>query len=158
MAYGLHLVALESWPLPKIIGWQIFCGKKSYAKRRLPTSLHRDRSDAVRDRTSALARETRPSLWNNIQSAYRIDDKGGIELLALACQTLDRVESLSEEITRDGPVYRDGEHPPKAHAALRDELQGRALVAKLLEKLGVTTVAPDTPSGRPRKHWRGTYD
>jgi hypothetical protein len=95
------------------------------------------------------------SLWNSIQSNYRIDDVGGRELLALACQTLDRVESLSEQIRTDGEVFRDGIGKPTAHPALRDELAGRAFIARTLERLGVTTVAPDTPSGRPRKHWRG---
>jgi hypothetical protein len=95
------------------------------------------------------------NLWNNIQSTYHIDDKGGCELLALACAQLDRVESLSEQIARDGEIYNDGEHPPRAHPALRDELAGRAFIARTLERLGVTSIAPDTPSGRPRKHWRG---
>jgi hypothetical protein len=95
------------------------------------------------------------NLWNSVQNAYRIDDVGGIELLALACQTLDRVESLSEQIARDGEIFNDGEHPPKAHPALRDELAGRAFVARTLERLGVTSIAPNAPSGRPRKHWQG---
>jgi hypothetical protein len=97
------------------------------------------------------------NLWNSIMAAYRIEEVGGIELLMLACGTLDRVESLAEEITRDGPVYRDGESPPKAHPALKDELAGRALVAKLLERLGVCHSDHDTPAGRPRKHWRGSH-
>jgi hypothetical protein len=96
------------------------------------------------------------SLWNSIRSAYRVDDKGGIELLTLACQALDRVESLAEQIAIDGEVIRDGIGRPKAHPALRDELAGRALVAKLLERLGVTSIAPDP--GRPGKGWREPYD
>jgi hypothetical protein len=98
------------------------------------------------------------NLWNSIQSAYRIDDKGGIELLALACQTLDRVESLSEQIRADGEVFRDGIGRPKAHPALRDELAGRAFIARTLERLGVTSVEPDSPPGRPGKRWRGPYE
>ena len=77
------------------------------------------------------------------------------ELLALACAALDRVQSLAEQIAIDGEVIRDGEHPPKAHPALRDELAGRAFVARTLERLGVTAVAPTAPAGLPGKSWRG---
>jgi hypothetical protein len=97
------------------------------------------------------------NLWNSIQSTYRIYDVGGRELLAQACAALDRVESLSEQIARDGEVFNDGEHPPRAHPALRDELAGRAFVARTLERLGVTAVARDTPAGRPGKAWRGGF-
>jgi hypothetical protein len=95
------------------------------------------------------------NLWNSIQAAYHIADAGGVELLALACAALDRVESLAEQIAIDGEVIRDGEHPPKAHPALRDELAGRAFVARTLERLGVTAVAPTAPAGLPGKSWRG---
>src|SRR4051794_10024242 len=56
------------------------------------------------------------SLWNSVQTAYRIDDVGGIALLAECCAARDRVEALAEAITRDGEVIqtRGG---PKAHPA-----------------------------------------
>jgi hypothetical protein len=96
------------------------------------------------------------NLWHAVMNAYRIDDVGGRELLALACAQLDRVEALSELISADGEVYRDGENPPRAHPALRDELNGRAFIARTLERLGVTSIEPDSPPGRPRKAWRGS--
>ena len=40
------------------------------------------------------------ALWNSVQNAYRIDDVGGTELLALACAATDRVERLAELIDR----------------------------------------------------------
>jgi hypothetical protein len=95
------------------------------------------------------------NLWHAVMKAYRIDDVGGRELLTLACQALDRVESLSEQIRIDGEVFRDGTGRPKTNPTLRDELHGRMFVAKCLERLGVTSIAPDSPSGRPRKAWRG---
>ena len=54
------------------------------------------------------------SLWNSVQNAYRIDDAGGIELLAQCCAAQDRVEALAERINADGEVVhsRTG---PKAH-------------------------------------------
>jgi hypothetical protein len=87
------------------------------------------------------------SLWNRVQSEYAIRDCGGIELLCLACQTLDRAESLSAAIAADGETVhtRTG---VRAHPALRDELANRALVARLLTKLGIN-VEPVKPPGRP---------
>jgi hypothetical protein len=94
------------------------------------------------------------SLWNSVQHAYRIDDVGGIELLAQACAAADRVEALAERISADGEVVntRAG---PKAHPALRDELQGRAFIVRTLERLGLNVEAIK-PIGRPSKiGWRG---
>jgi hypothetical protein len=97
------------------------------------------------------------NLWNAVLNAYDIHDVGGRELLALACQTLDRVESLSEQIRVDGEVFRDGIGRLKAHPALRDELAGRAFIARTLERLGLNVETIKSP-GRPDKHWRGSYD
>jgi len=93
-------------------------------------------------------------LWNAVQSEYRIDDAGGIELLAQACAASDRVEALAERINADGEVVqtRSG---PKAHPALRDELAGRAFVCRTLERLGVT-LETVKPIGRPPKSYRWT--
>jgi hypothetical protein len=93
------------------------------------------------------------SLWNSVQTAYRIDDIGGVELLAQACAAADRVEALAERINVDGEVVatRAG---PKAHPALRDELAGRAFIVRTLERLGLN-VETIKPMGRPSKGWRG---
>ena len=93
------------------------------------------------------------SLWNSVQNAYRIDDAGGIELLAQCCAAQDRVEALAERINADGEVVhsRTG---PKAHPALRDELAGRSFIVRTLERLGLN-VETIKPMGRPSKSWRG---
>jgi hypothetical protein len=71
---------------------------------------------------------------------------------SLSCQALDR---LSAAIAEDGQTIRTrtGVRP---HPALRDELQNRALCARLLEKLGVT-VEPVKSPGRPAQPfgWTG---
>lgn len=91
------------------------------------------------------------SLWNE----YRIDDAGGIELLAQACAAADRVEALAERINVDGEVVltRAG---LKAHPALRDELAGRAFICRTLERLGIN-LETIKPIGRPSRDsgWRG---
>ena len=45
-------------------------------------------------------------LWDQVMREYAIEDAGGIEMLAQACQALDRAEALREEIDSDGAVIR----------------------------------------------------
>jgi hypothetical protein len=98
--------------------------------------------------------ETGRALWGSVQRIYQIDDAGGIELLAQACEASDRVAALAERINADGEVVqtRTG---PKAHPALRDELAGRAFICRTLERLGLN-VETIKPIGRPSgAGWRG---
>ena len=87
------------------------------------------------------------ALWNRVQAEYRITDSGGVELLCLACQALDRAESLSAAITAEGETVRT-RTGIRAHPALRDEIANRALVARLLGKLGIASEPVKSP-GRP---------
>jgi hypothetical protein len=89
------------------------------------------------------------SLWNRITSGYHIADAGGKELLLLACEATDRAVSLRQIIDREGEIIhtRNG---PRDHPALRHELQNRALISKLLVRLGLDVeVQPPRPVGRP---------
>jgi len=88
------------------------------------------------------------ALWTAIQSEYGIGDRGGIELLAQACASLDRAEDLAEAINRDGAVIYSRLGVPKTHPACKDELGCRAFVTRTLERLGVT-VEPLKSAGRP---------
>jgi hypothetical protein len=87
------------------------------------------------------------ALWNRVQSEYGIIDCGGVEILCIACEATDRIQTLAEAIAEDGPVVRT-RAGVRSHPALRDELQNRALVARLLSKLGINTEPIKTP-GRP---------
>jgi hypothetical protein len=87
------------------------------------------------------------SLWTRVQSEYHILDCGGVELLCLACQALDRAESLSTAITAEGETVRT-RTGVRAHPALRDELANRAFITRALVKLGITS-EPIKPPGRP---------
>jgi hypothetical protein len=64
------------------------------------------------------------------------------------------VEALAEQINTDGEVVhtRAG---PKAHPALRDELQGRAFIVKTLKLLGLTDEAIRPVGHPPGPRWRG---
>ena len=87
-------------------------------------------------------------LWDEVQAAYGISDRGGVELLAQACGTLDLVEALGEAIARDGAIVY-GRAGPKAHPAVKDQIAARALLVRVLEKLGVTTENIKPGPGRP---------
>jgi hypothetical protein len=90
------------------------------------------------------------ALWNRIQAEFAIADAGGLELLCLAAQSLDRAESLTAAIEQDGAVVLSRGGVPRANPACRDELAARAFVAKTLERLGVT-LEPIKPMGRPSR-------
>jgi hypothetical protein len=92
-------------------------------------------------------------LWNRIQAEYAIRDSGGVEILCLAAQALDRAESLSAAIAEDGQTIRT-RTGVRSHPALRDELANRALVARLLGKLGIALEPVKSP-GRPSTDWVG---
>jgi P27 family predicted phage terminase small subunit len=88
------------------------------------------------------------SLWSRITEEYDISDSGGRELLCLACETLDRVQSLRELIDAEGEVVRT-KAGLKDHPALRHELAGRAFISKCLTRLGLSVEATIRSVGRP---------
>ena len=65
-------------------------------------------------------------LWNRVVGVYRIEDVGGIELLAQACAGEDRAEMLAEAIERDGAVVYSRSDVPRTHPAIKDEITCRA--------------------------------
>ncbi len=87
------------------------------------------------------------ALWSDVCAEYRIDDRGGIELLAQACAALDRAEALAEHIGRDGEVVRTT-RGPRTHPSIKDELACRAFLVKTLQRLGIN-VEVIKPVGRP---------
>ena len=87
-------------------------------------------------------------LWDEVQAAYGITDRGGVELLAQCCAALDRAEALAEAIARDGPVVYSLSGP-KSHPAAKDELACRAFIVRTLERLGLNVEAVKPGPGRP---------
>jgi hypothetical protein len=84
-------------------------------------------------------------LWNSVQAEYRIEDCGGVEILAQAC------------IDTDGSVIRTRNGVPKAHPACRDEIAARGFVVRTLQKLGLNFEPVKSP-GRPPKPFGWTGD
>ena len=74
------------------------------------------------------------SLWNLIQSEYRIEDVGGVELLMQACLAADRADELAAIIDQDGAriVTKTG---IKDHPLLKHELAARAFICVTNEPL-----------------------
>jgi hypothetical protein len=85
-------------------------------------------------------------LWVEVQTAYLIDDVGGLALLAQLCGTADLIADLEEALARDGVVISGG----KPNSTVKDLLGARALFARLLEKIGIITEnkpGPGHPTG-----------
>jgi hypothetical protein len=98
------------------------------------------------------------SLWSRVLSEYEITDASGVEYLTQACEGLDLIGELREQIARDGAVVLV-RGVPKAHPALRDLLAAKAFVTRTLGRLNLDTEAIK-PIGRPagRGGWRGFED
>jgi hypothetical protein len=94
------------------------------------------------------------SLWNRVQSEFRIADVGGVELLMQCCEAADRIQALRAIIDEDGERIHT-KHGIKSHPCLRDELAARAFVCRTLQRLGITDVAIQ-PVGRPGKDFGWT--
>jgi hypothetical protein len=80
-------------------------------------------------------------------SEYAIEDSGGLEMLALACEALDRVADLRAEIERDGAVVRT-RGIVKDHPALKHVQSAEAFVVRTLSRMGLN-FEPVKPVGRP---------
>jgi Phage terminase, small subunit len=88
-------------------------------------------------------------LWRTIMSEYQIADAGGLEMLACACQQLDRAERCRETIDRDGEIIRS-KAGMRDHPLLKHELQARSFVVRTLQRLGLN-VEVIKPVGRPSR-------
>src|SRR5262245_34468317 len=89
-------------------------------------------------------------LWDRVMHAYGIMDVGGIELLCLACQAIDRAESCRAAIDRDGEMICGRDGVMRRNQLLRDELANRAFAARCVDRLGINQEALK-PVGRPPK-------
>ena len=88
-------------------------------------------------------------LWRTVQSQFAIDDAGGVELLTLACETLDLAAALAASIERDGVTVYTNRGSPKPNPAVKDLIGARALTARLLQRLGITDEVVKPAPGRP---------
>jgi hypothetical protein len=89
------------------------------------------------------------TLWAQITAEYDLSDSGGRELLLLACESLDRVESLRSQIDKQGEYVTDSKGNRRDNPLLRHELAGRAFISKALSRLGLALETPARGVGRP---------
>jgi hypothetical protein len=97
------------------------------------------------------------NLWNAVQSEFRIEDCGGVELLMQACLAADRVEALAARIDADGETIQTN-MGLRAHPCLKDELAARSFIVRTLQRLGITDEVIK-PVGRPPRSfgWKGPH-
>jgi hypothetical protein len=100
--------------------------------------------------------ETGRGLWARVMREYQITDCGGQELLHQACAAADRCAALSAQISADGEVIRT-KSGLKSHPCIRDEIQCRALICRIIRSLGLDVEPVRAMSGRPGQGfgWKG---
>jgi hypothetical protein len=95
----------------------------------------------------SLAEDGR-KLWHDIQGAYMIDDPGGLVLLRVACEALDRAERCRRLIDEQGElVFIKG--IPRAHPALGAERDARAAIVRAIRNLNLDLEPLRDRPGRP---------
>ena len=87
------------------------------------------------------------TLWRSVTSEYGIEDAGGVEMLLLACQSLDRAEECRAQIDADGEIIRT-KAGMRENPLLKSELANRSFVCRTLARLGLDVEAIK-PTGRP---------
>ena len=95
---------------------------------------------------SYLAQSGR-DLWLKVTREFAFDDIGSLTLLHIACQSLDRAESLRRRIDADGEMIQSP-NGVKANPLLREELGNRVFLARTLQRLGLDR-EPVRMLGRP---------
>jgi len=105
----------------------------------------------------AILGEAGLALWRSIQAQYGIYDAGGLAILEQACGAADRIAQYSTIIDQQGPVLVT-KVGIKEHPLVKHETAQRALLGRLISRLGLDIEAlrptpgrPPTPSG-----WTGS--
>jgi hypothetical protein len=86
--------------------------------------------------------------WSRVTSQYDFDDPASLELLAQCCAARSRAERCRQIIDRDGELLQVGKLV-RAHPLIREEIQSRALCARLLRLLGLDLEPVRSGPGRP---------
>jgi hypothetical protein len=80
---------------------------------------------------------------------YAISDAGGREILYQACAAVDLAEMLADVIAAEGPMLQT-KTTRRTHPATRELIQVRALIARLIDQLGLN-IEVVKPVGRPTR-------
>jgi hypothetical protein len=88
------------------------------------------------------------AVFDSIMRDYAVTDVVGIEILTIACEALDRAESLRATIMRDGEMLKT-RNGTKPHSLLRSELANRMFYIRTLARLDLDTEPARPNPGRP---------
>jgi hypothetical protein len=88
------------------------------------------------------------NLWRSIQGQYAICDAGGLAILEQACGAVDRVAQYAAVIDEQGAVIitKGG---IREHPLVKAEIATRALVGRLINRLGLDVEVLRPTPGRP---------
>ena len=86
-------------------------------------------------------------LWTSILQDHDVHGAGSLAILHQAGKALDVAEQYASIIAKDGPVL-ETKSGARDHPLVKHELNARALVCRLLSRLGVVDT-PKRPLGRP---------
>jgi terminase small subunit-like protein len=87
------------------------------------------------------------TLWRSIISEYKIDDSGGLAMLAQICAAEDRATECAAAIAVDGTTIAT-KRGIREHPLLKHELAARSFVVRSLHRLGLD-IEPKRSVGRP---------
>src|SRR5262249_48474390 len=87
-------------------------------------------------------------LWRSIQAQYGIADAGGLAILEQLCGATDRVAQYGQIINEQGPVII-GKTGLREHPLVKAEIATRALIGRLISRLGLDIEALRPTPGRP---------
>jgi P27 family predicted phage terminase small subunit len=86
--------------------------------------------------------------WTSLQREYGIGDAGGLHLLGVVADAVDRMREAQAVLAKDGALIHDRYGCPKAHPALKVENDARSGMLTALKMLNLD-LEPVKPIGRP---------
>ena len=87
--------------------------------------------------------------WTELQCEYAIVDAGGLRVLDMFAQALDRYLAARRQIDTDGATQLDRFGQVRAHPLLTVERDSRAAVLSALRQLGLDLEPVRDQAGRP---------
>lgn len=101
----------------------------------------------VRSHTPEHLSKNSRKFFNKIVKEYELDSHH-LELLKLACESLDRIEQARRAIAKTALVYLDRFNKPKINPAAKIEAENKIIFARLIRELGLDIEEPGE-LGRP---------
>lgn len=83
-----------------------------------------------------LSREGK-ALWRRLLAEYGIDDAGGLVVLAVCCEALDRMRGAQQAVLAEGQTVTDRFGQVKAHPLLSVERDARSAFLQALKSLNL---------------------